>query len=167
MCTRLRCQIELSRSYQRSLHRPKNLLHEAANPYDIISHTTPRQIQVHKYPIGLINYTQTPIEVISNNPASITMPSELTKKEAQARQVQQQAASQGARDVETQEHHAKASASGGLNLNIFGALSGALSSKSKKTTHTNADGSSTSIEDRHDKGAVVNVLSFHDKLTTM
>ncbi|KAF2995321.1 palmitoyltransferase swf1 [Curvularia kusanoi] len=80
------------------------------------------------------------------------MPGELTKKEAQAQQVQQQSAAQGARDVETQEHHAKASASGGLNLNIFGALSGALSSKSKKTTHTNADGSSTSVEDRHDQG---------------
>lgn len=80
------------------------------------------------------------------------MPSELTKKEAHAQQVQQQSASQGARDVETQEHHAKASASGGLSLNLFGALSGALSSKSKKTTHTNADGSSTSVEDRHDKG---------------
>ncbi|KAL1596922.1 hypothetical protein SLS59_007665 [Nothophoma quercina] len=81
------------------------------------------------------------------------MPGELTKKEAQAQQVQQQSAAQGARDVETREHHAKASASGGLNLNIFGALSGALSSKSKKTTHTNADGSSTSVEDRHDKAA--------------
>lgn len=80
------------------------------------------------------------------------MSSELTKQEAQAQQVQHQSASQGARDVETQEHHAKASASGGLNLNLFGALSGALSSKSKKTTHTNADGSSTSVEDRHDKG---------------
>jgi hypothetical protein len=83
------------------------------------------------------------------------MPGELTKKEAHAQQAQQQSASQGARDVETQEHHAKASASGGLNLNIFGALSGALSSKSKKTTHTNADGSSTSIEDRHDKGTAI------------
>jgi hypothetical protein len=80
------------------------------------------------------------------------MSAELTKKEARAQQAQQQSASQGARDVETQEHHAKASASGGLNLNLFGALSGALSSASKKTTHTNADGSSTSVEDRHDKG---------------
>ena len=41
---------------------------------------------------------------------------------------------------------------GGLNLNLFGALSGALSSTSKKTTHKNADGSSTSVEDRHDQG---------------
>lgn len=84
------------------------------------------------------------------------MSGELTKKEARAQQVQQQSASQGARDVETQEHHAKASASAGLNLNLFGALSGALSSKSKKTTHTNADGSSTSVEDRHDKGESFN-----------
>jgi len=81
------------------------------------------------------------------------MPSELTKKEAQAQQVQQRSAAQGARDVETREHHAKASASGGLNLNLFGALSGALSSTSKKTTHNNADGSSTSVEDRHDQAA--------------
>ena len=76
------------------------------------------------------------------------MPGEVTKQEAQA----QQYASRGARDVETQEHHAKASASAGLNLNLFGALSGALSSKSKKTTHTNADGESTSVEDRSDEG---------------
>jgi hypothetical protein len=40
----------------------------------------------------------------------------------------------------------------GLNLNIFGALSGAFSSKQKKTTHQNADGSSTTTEDKHDKG---------------
>ncbi|KAG9197154.1 hypothetical protein G6514_002230 [Epicoccum nigrum] len=81
------------------------------------------------------------------------MPADLTRKEAQAQQVQQQTAAQGTRDVETQEHHAKASASGGLNLNLFGALSGALSSKSKKTTHTSADGSTTSVEDRHDQAA--------------
>ncbi|KAJ4313861.1 palmitoyltransferase swf1 [Neodidymelliopsis sp. IMI 364377] len=81
------------------------------------------------------------------------MSGQVTRKEAQAQQVQQQSVAQGARDVEEQEHHAKASASGGLNLNLFGALSGALSSKSKKTTHTNADGSSTSVEDRHDKAA--------------
>jgi hypothetical protein len=40
-----------------------------------------------------------------------TMPSEVTRKEAQAQQVQQQNAASGARDVETKEHHAKASAS--------------------------------------------------------
>lgn len=45
---------------------------------------------------------------------------------------------------------------GGLNLNLFGALSGALSSTSKKTTHTNADGSSTSVEDKHDQGKYPN-----------
>ena len=39
------------------------------------------------------------------------MPSELIRKEAQAQQVQQQNAASGARDVETREHHAKASAS--------------------------------------------------------
>ncbi|KAF1850231.1 uncharacterized protein K460DRAFT_400300 [Cucurbitaria berberidis CBS 394.84] len=76
--------------------------------------------------------------------------SSLTKKEAQQQQVQQQ--KQDARDVETQEHHASANASAGLNLNILGALSGAFSSKSKKTTHQNADGSSHTVEDKHDKG---------------
>jgi ribosomal protein L9 len=80
------------------------------------------------------------------------MSTQLTKKEAQAQQMQQQSASQHAREVDSQEHHAKASASAGLNLNLFGALSGAFSSKSKKTTHTNPDGSSISVEDRHDKG---------------
>lgn len=83
------------------------------------------------------------------------MPGDLTRKETQAVQAQQQSASQGARDVESREHHAKASAAGGLNLNIFGALSGALSSKSKKTTHTSADGSSIAVEDRSDQGKLV------------
>jgi hypothetical protein len=41
----------------------------------------------------------------------------------------------------------------GLNLNLFGALSGAFSSKSKKTTHKNADGSSEVMEEGHDQGA--------------
>lgn len=81
-----------------------------------------------------------------------TMPSEITKKDAQAQQVAHQSSSQGVRDVETQEHHARASASGGLNLNIFGALSGALSSASKKTTHKSADGAETSVEERRDQG---------------
>ncbi|KAF2026595.1 hypothetical protein EK21DRAFT_115650 [Setomelanomma holmii] len=76
--------------------------------------------------------------------------SQLTKKEASRQQVQQ--ASQHEHDVETQEHHAKAQASAGLNLNLLGALSGAFSSKSKKTTHQNADGSSEVTEDKHDQG---------------
>lgn len=49
---------------------------------------------------------------------------------------------------------------GGLNLNLLGALSGALSSKSKKTTHTNADGSSTTLEDRHDQGEQLSLPSY-------
>jgi hypothetical protein len=40
----------------------------------------------------------------------------------------------------------------GLNLNIFGALSGAFSSKSKKTTHKNADGSSEVVEEGEGRG---------------
>ncbi|KAH7397339.1 hypothetical protein BKA66DRAFT_437906 [Pyrenochaeta sp. MPI-SDFR-AT-0127] len=74
----------------------------------------------------------------------------LTKQEAQQQQVQQQ--QQYARNVETQEHHASANASAGLNLNLFGALSGAFSSITKKTTHKNADGSSISVEDKHEQG---------------
>ena len=41
-----------------------------------------------------------------------------------------------------------------MSLNIFGALSGVFSGKSKKTTDTAADGSSKSIEHRHGKGHV-------------
>ena len=43
-------------------------------------------------------------------------------------------------------------AQAGLNLNVFGALSGAFSSKSKKQTHQNPDGSSHSVEDREELG---------------
>lgn len=74
----------------------------------------------------------------------------LSKAEASHQQLQQQ--EQYARDVETREHTAKADASAGLNLNLFGALSGAFTSKSRKTTHSNPDGSSMSVEDREDKG---------------
>ncbi|KAH7119738.1 hypothetical protein B0J11DRAFT_68878 [Dendryphion nanum] len=88
------------------------------------------------------------------------MSRQLTKQEAHHQQLaQQQEQQQYARDVETHEHKASANASqliktchqAGLNLNLFGALSGALSSKSKKTTHKNADGSEVSVEDRHDQ----------------
>lgn len=41
----------------------------------------------------------------------------------------------------------------GLNLNLFGALSGALSSTKRKETHSKPDGSKHTIEDSHDKGA--------------
>lgn len=104
---------------------------------------------------------------------------EAHQQQLQQQQHQQQA--QHARDVETHEHHASANASvsptyhssinrfyrgsfsyqsiiltfyeqAGLNLNLFGALSGAFSSKSKKTTHNNADGSSLSVEEKHDQG---------------
>jgi hypothetical protein len=43
----------------------------------------------------------------------------------------------------------------GLNLNVFGALSGAFSSSSKKTTHQNKDGSSEVVEEGHNKGMCV------------
>jgi hypothetical protein len=74
----------------------------------------------------------------------------LTKKEASRNQVQ--STTQHAHDTETQEHHARADASAGLNLNLFGALGGAFSSKSKKTTHEKADGSRESVEENHDQG---------------
>jgi hypothetical protein len=103
-----------------------------------------------------------------------------SSSQAQSQQLQQQ--NQHARDTQTEEHHKSANASvilpppavlhitsrtqcwtgsieiadrnkqAGLNLNLGGALSGAFSSKSKKTTTTNPDGSSTSTEDKQDKG---------------
>ncbi|KAF1938160.1 hypothetical protein EJ02DRAFT_437342 [Clathrospora elynae] len=86
----------------------------------------------------------------------------LVKKEAQQQQVQQQQ-NQHAGSNEVQEHHASANASAGLNLNLFGALSGALSSKSKKTTYQNADGSSTTTEDRHDQAGANGVAAGQGK----
>jgi hypothetical protein len=81
------------------------------------------------------------------------MSSQVSKTQASSAKKQQvQQSSQHAHDVETQEHHASANASAGLNLNLFGALSGAFSSKSKKTTQQNADGSSETVEDKHDQG---------------
>ncbi|CAK4032340.1 hypothetical protein DOTSEDRAFT_121804 [Lecanosticta acicola] len=52
--------------------------------------------------------------------------------------------------VEQKEASAKASANAGLNLNVFGALSGAFSSKSSKKTEQ--DGSS--VEDREENASV-------------
>jgi hypothetical protein len=102
-----------------------------------------------------------------------------------SQEVAQQQYQQQQREVETQERHAKASASvclfhlpdvppsrvlcrwgmgklttlflykAGLNLNIFGALSGALSSKSRKETHTAPDGSKRAVEDRDTQGEFV------------
>ncbi|EON69289.1 hypothetical protein W97_08449 [Coniosporium apollinis CBS 100218] len=54
---------------------------------------------------------------------------------------------QAGRQVEEQESHASAQAQAGLNLNILGALSGALSSRSKRTSETHDDGSSASTEE--------------------
>jgi len=71
-----------------------------------------------------------------------------------ASQAQTQAQAQQTRRVEEREVNASASAQGGLSLNIFGAISGVFSGKSKKTTHTAADGSSRSVEDRHGTGHV-------------
>jgi len=63
-----------------------------------------------------------------------------------------QAQGQQMRRIEEREVNASASAQGGLNLNIFGAISGIFSGKSKKTTDTAADGSSHSVEHRHGTG---------------
>ncbi|KAK3115314.1 hypothetical protein LTR53_005441, partial [Teratosphaeriaceae sp. CCFEE 6253] len=52
--------------------------------------------------------------------------------------------------TEVKEHSASGSASAGLNLNVFGAVAGAFSGKSKKDTA--ADGSS--VEHREEEGRV-------------
>ncbi|OCK76218.1 hypothetical protein K432DRAFT_306843 [Lepidopterella palustris CBS 459.81] len=70
----------------------------------------------------------------------------IAKKDPSAQRLQQ------SRQVEIEEHNASASAQAGLSLNILGALSCALSSKSKKTTHQNCDGSTHYVEDRHEAG---------------
>ncbi|PVI02862.1 hypothetical protein DM02DRAFT_612664 [Periconia macrospinosa] len=90
----------------------------------------------------------------------------LSKKEVQQQQLQQQQQQQQqyARDVETQERHASANASAGLNLNLLGALGGAFSSKQKKTTHSNPDGSSYSVDERHDKGNAYPMLPISSYL---
>ncbi|KAL1610671.1 palmitoyltransferase swf1 [Paraconiothyrium brasiliense] len=81
----------------------------------------------------------------------------LSKKE-QSQQVaqQHQGQEQYARDVETTEHKSSANAScmrkAGLNLNLFSALSGALSSTKRKETTNKPDGSKHTVEDSHDKG---------------
>ncbi|KAF2438253.1 hypothetical protein P171DRAFT_437312 [Karstenula rhodostoma CBS 690.94] len=66
---------------------------------------------------------------------------------------QHQAQHQHARDIETTEHKSSANASAGLNLNLFGTLSGALSSSKRKETHAAPDGSTHTVEDAHDKAA--------------
>ncbi|KAF1984866.1 hypothetical protein K402DRAFT_395235 [Aulographum hederae CBS 113979] len=59
--------------------------------------------------------------------------------------------------IEESEKKASASAQAGLNLNLFGAISGVFAGKSKKTTDTDANGKSHSVEDSqgvaHAKGA--------------
>ncbi|KAL1584144.1 hypothetical protein WHR41_07247 [Cladosporium halotolerans] len=69
---------------------------------------------------------------------------------AVSKKADQQVAPSRTGQVETHEESAKASASAGLNLNIFGALSGVFSGKSTKETA--ADGSS--VEHRDDKAAM-------------
>ncbi|KAL5414282.1 hypothetical protein PMIN06_009375 [Paraphaeosphaeria minitans] len=86
--------------------------------------------------------------------APATMSRSLSKNEhAQHLTQQHQGQQQVARDVETTEHKSSANASAGLNLNLFGALSGAMSSAKRKETHTAPNGSSHTVEDTHDKAA--------------
>ncbi|EDU49545.1 hypothetical protein PtrCC142_007218 [Pyrenophora tritici-repentis] len=87
----------------------------------------------------------------------------ISKSESQQHQQQLQHQRQASGEKCVQERNASASASvrfplisntiliAGLNLNLFGALSGAFSSKKTKTTHNNADGSSVTHEESHDK----------------
>ncbi|KAJ4349586.1 palmitoyltransferase swf1 [Didymosphaeria variabile] len=81
--------------------------------------------------------------------------SRAVSKKEQSQQIahQHQGQEQHARDVETTEHKSSANASAGLNLNLFGALSGALSSTKRKETTNKPDGSKHTIEDSHDKAA--------------
>lgn len=98
-------------------------------------------------------YYCNPLTLQRLGPHFYTMTRALSKAEASHQQLQQQ--EQYARDVEIREHSTRADASAGLNLNLFGALSGAFSSKSRKATHSKPDGSSTSVEDKEDKGMYV------------
>ncbi|KAF2453749.1 hypothetical protein BDY21DRAFT_366745 [Lineolata rhizophorae] len=50
-------------------------------------------------------------------------------------------AAQQVRQIETQEQHASANASAGLNLNLFAAVSGVFSGRSKKSQQLKDDGS--------------------------
>lgn len=75
-------------------------------------------------------------------------PSDLTHTQNTSSSTTSHSSSANTHDISTQEHHAKASASGSLNLNLFGALSGALRSASTKTT--TRDGSVE--ERRQDEG---------------
>ncbi|KAF2123928.1 hypothetical protein P153DRAFT_401483 [Dothidotthia symphoricarpi CBS 119687] len=95
-------------------------------------------------------------------PSSHATSHALTKSD----QTQTQAHTQDRTQEYEQEHHKSAQASvihpfpsfppspAGLNLNLFTALSGALSSSSKKTTHKNVDGSETSVEEGNGRAAV-------------
>ncbi|KAL6153963.1 palmitoyltransferase swf1 [Exserohilum turcicum] len=71
----------------------------------------------------------------------------VAKRDAQQLQQNQATASQ----QQVHEKHASANASAGLNLNLFGALSGAFSSKQKKSTRVDDDGSIVSEQERQDK----------------
>ncbi|KAF2745290.1 hypothetical protein M011DRAFT_479126 [Sporormia fimetaria CBS 119925] len=60
--------------------------------------------------------------------------------------------SQASSHTHTESQTHSASASAGLNLNLLGALSGAFSSSSKKTTHTDPEGKKVETEDRYEEG---------------
>jgi hypothetical protein len=72
---------------------------------------------------------------------------------AQQQQQQQQLEAQRVQQVEEWEAKASAEAKAGLNLNIFGAISGVFGGRSRKTTDTAADGSSHSVEEKEGIGA--------------
>lgn len=74
------------------------------------------------------------------------MPTQTTAQEAQ--HLTHNTASHSDRSLETSEQHTAASASAGLNLNLFGAVKGALSRTSKKTT----TGEGESVEEGREEG---------------
>ncbi|KAJ5028791.1 hypothetical protein J3E72DRAFT_34425 [Bipolaris maydis] len=74
--------------------------------------------------------------------------------QALSKQNNQNQVQQRHQDSATQVHErtASANASAGLNLNLFAALSGAFSSKSKKSTRQEANGDTVTEEERWDRG---------------
>jgi len=75
------------------------------------------------------------------------MPGQVAKLDPEQQQLAAQQQRKGDRRTEEHEYESKASASTGINLNIFAAVSGIFSGKSKKTSHTDANGETHTTED--------------------
>ncbi|KAF1812120.1 hypothetical protein P152DRAFT_482657 [Eremomyces bilateralis CBS 781.70] len=81
---------------------------------------------------------------------------ETTKRDATSQQVAARSQEELGQHIEQEEHYSSANAQASVNLNIFAALSGAFSSKTKKKTKStpNKDRSTTdrSTEENHSVG---------------